>query len=619
MAENSSTEKEDKSRRVRSQLAKACFFKDLGKVKQVFKETEVITISYILQSHFGPLHQVIRGSFAPSDVTGIDVMKFLLENGCDINHTDSEGVTPLFLACELGLPQYVKFLLESQANPLHVNNKGYSTLVKTIKVMSINQDNGRWKEILKLILSWCLKISKDRGSGCTEAQYFELCQLMCYGKIEEFKEFVEGCQDVDFKELKFDSPLLIAIHLNKAYLIRVLINKGADVNLKKNRSILHDALKFADSEIIDFLLDQPGIKVDEIAENIDGCEEIGTKNQRTPLMISCHFNQTTTVQRLLDLGADVLKTNDDGCTALHIACLRADLTCIEILLKRINPSVFNKQSLSFLSVACSRANVDIFKILLEYGADLKMVDRFKSNILHYAAVEPDATEILKFLLKTKKLDVNAQDKSGLTPLDKAMKDLCCENVEVLIRHTAEVKLPDRLYNQEEREDVLDHIQNCENCAIAETFWKLKLLGVELNSDYNSIFLVHKFTEMIPIYQMELAELKQIIINSNPKVSLYDFLIMSRKRVSIYSRNQVCQDLFVRYRKNFQTEFKHFGFLLNVKYVNGLKRSKLIEESSETFDCLLGKYIVKIASENVFAYFNNNELKEFIKAKKEISN
>lgn len=610
------------SRSCFARLAINCFYRDLEEVKKIILETNVIAKNPCKKGIF--LLQVIRGTWNDSEnlTSGIEVMKFLLQNGLQVNETtynsDGLSVTPLFLACSQGIPQYVRFLLKSGADPTYINNDGYSILAETVKIMMDKEEEnqGPWEETLELILDWCLKNSKN---GSSEMKYFQLCHALCLDEIENCGKFLEGYQDVDFKELKFDSPLLIAVLINDINWVQALIAKGADVNLMKNRPILHEALVSADNDVIQFLLDQPGINVVEIVENIHGCDQLD-EHQMTPLMISCFLDQTEVVQRLLDLGVDVLKTDDDGFTALHLACDQENLSCIEILLKQMNPNVFTKTGLTPLHLACTGTNVEVVQKLLEHNADIKAVDKSNLSVLHHAASEADSTNILQFLLNTKHLDVNAEDKKGLTPLDEAIQYFCCNNVKVLIQFGAEMKLPDR-FDQKKKyaKHLLHHAIHCKDCHIVKTFLKLKLLGVEFDTDYDRIFLINEFTEMIPKYEEELAKLKNTVINSNLKISLYDFIMMNRKKASIYSNNRVLKDLYIECGENFQEKFHSFGFLMNLKYIKGLKRFELLAESTETFNSLIGDHVVEVASEIVLSYLNTVQLEEFIKLKEELQN
>lgn len=592
----------------RIQLENACYLHRVDEVKRFVQETDVIVDT---EHPFFPIWIVIDGTIVNSDESiesGLEIIKFLLENGCKIDSVDHSGTTPLGFACHKGIPKYVEYFLKSGANPLHINPEGYSMFLVTIRMIA-HRDGEEQKpflEILKLIVNWCLKNRE-------ETQYYRLLELIFFNKIEEIEDFLNGCKDPDFKELKWDSPLFIAVHLNKIDVVQALVNRGANVNLTKNRSILHDACMKSDEVIVEYLLSQPGTDINAISQ-VDNCCDVIENLQRTPLMIACAFDETELVRKLLNLGVDVLKGTNDGYTALHIACAENSQSCVELLLRKMNPNIPSKDGVAPLHLACANADFEVIQKLLQFEVDLTVVTKSKQNALHYAASNLESTKPLKILLEKNVFDINFEDEKKQTALSVALKKECCQNFAVLILKGADI----RFLNEEDcQQFIFNHQGKCQECPIMETLLKLELLAFRFTQNLIRFLPLDFCAKIWSDYKEELDSLKKITLNSNPKVTLYDFLLMNREKTSIYSKNKVLKDLFVECKKDFQNKFVHYGFLLSLKFREGLNRAMLMDKSFTTFDCLVGKGIARSCSENLFRYFNDGQLKEFIKVEEEL--
>jgi ankyrin repeat protein len=97
--------------------------------------------------------------------------------------------------------------------------------------------------------------------------------------------------------------------------------------------------------------------------------------------------ETSSVEMLLSLGADVNGADEHGRTPLHDACLKGRL--------------------------------DTVKLLLDRGAKIGALDENKATPLHDAALGGSA-KVVELLLE-RKAEIAARDSKGSTPLDYAIK------------------------------------------------------------------------------------------------------------------------------------------------------------------------------------------------------
>ncbi len=107
--------------------------------------------------------------------------------------------------------------------------------------------------------------------------------------------------------------------------------------------------------------------------------------------------ETSAIEMLLKLGADVNSPDQHGKTPLHDACLKG--------------------------------HVDSARLLLDRGAKIGARDEDGATPLHDAALGGN-TKVIDLLL-ARKAEVDARDSKGLTPLDYALKMERSDAVQIL--------------------------------------------------------------------------------------------------------------------------------------------------------------------------------------------
>eukprot|EP00435_Cladocopium_sp_Y103_P062609 s611_g24.t1 len=126
-------------------------------------------------------------------------------------------------------------------------------------------------------------------------------------------------------------------------------------------------------------------------------------------------SNASTVQLLLDLGADAWAANKDGVTALHEAAYHNHLAVAELLLEQhADARAVDNSGVTALMGAAHAGHVALVELLLEHRADVSAA-RHDGGTALMAAAEGGHVSVAKLLLE-RGADVRAADNNGATAL-----------------------------------------------------------------------------------------------------------------------------------------------------------------------------------------------------------
>jgi len=364
-------------------------------------------------------------------------------------------------------------------------------------------------------------------------------KLILAGKSDEAQELFQAKIDVNNTDENGNTPLHAAAQVNDSDLVRFLILKGADTELKNNlgETPLHVAIKnksVRSAEILGtasnvFSKDGTGKTVLELgmaagttffdALITPATAELKDANGRTIV----HYFATTRNQAAID---DCIKKklplsqeDNDGRTPLSIcyentdnldsirmaaSLILADATPVrglfsyfEDAVKTRNPSMRFDDGQTPLHMATILGQTGIVRYLIERGASTKAKDVSGATPLH-EAIRYGRTEIAKYLLDAG-ADSNAQDSLGKTPmLIITPQDSRAELYTMLLEHGSNPNAKD-LYG-----DTPLHIATITgtNTSILD---KLIAAGADINERNKKgvtpllLAIEHKWTEHISYY------------------------------------------------------------------------------------------------------------------------
>ena len=195
----------------------------------------------------------------------------LIENGANVNEKDDFGFPPLYLAASKGQTEIVKLLLNKGADVNLKTNDGSTALMAAAF--------GGYSDIVRLLL--------EKGARVNEgAQSFNqggfwgswpspspLTLMAARGDIETVKLLLDKGADVNLKTDLGLTALNEAGGTGKVALVKLLLERGAEIDAKGGPfgyTVLSNAAFNGHRELVKFLVDK-GASVDDVV----GCAQEG--------------------------------------------------------------------------------------------------------------------------------------------------------------------------------------------------------------------------------------------------------------------------------------------------------------------------------------------------------
>ena len=383
-----------------------------------------------------------------SEKGDLEGVKFLIENGADVNAKGCCDYTPLHEAAEKGHLEVVKYLISKGAD---VNAKSTGVFTSGYTPLHMAAGGG-YLEVVKYLVSNGVDVNAKGEYGDTP-----LHEAAEKGHLEVVKYLVKNGADVNAKNEDGDTPLYYAAYKGHLEVVKYLISKGAVVNAKGccDYTPLHKAAEKGHLEVVKYLVSN-GVDVNAKGEYGDtplheaaeyGYLEVVKylvkngadvnargKNGETPLHKVAEKGNLEIVKYLVENGADVNIKDNEGKTPLDIAFEKGFVRCVFSLLKGRELSGDEKNRL--LLVAVKKGNLEDVKFLIKKGADPMAKVNF--SIPFFKAAVVGKLTIVKYFIEGLKYDVNEKDKDGDTLLHGAAMSGRSNVVEYLISKGVDV-------------------------------------------------------------------------------------------------------------------------------------------------------------------------------------
>ncbi len=363
-----------------------------------------------------------------------------LQDGADMEARDENGLTPLMWAAQQMNPAVVALLLERGANPRVCDNSGWTPL------------------------------------HCAASS----------GSLEGLEKLLDACgDDVNAVNSDGETPLLVAIRMQRADIARALVSARADINIRgkdgRNAVDLARAEKLHDlgRELLDLggvahlyhtLMDLARDGRDEsLKELLTKTPDIDLglqdNNGWTALTFAAVSGHTSTIGILLEAGAKVDMPDHEGATPLLYAALEGHVDAVKLLVKHgaslnvrtsrgwtplqasighckipmvqylleqgVDVNQANEDGETALILAAANGQDTIASLLLDHGAKVDEVDNYGWTALMVAAAYGKST-VLELLLNSG-ADLERQDANGWTPVLCAASAGAVASLDILVK------------------------------------------------------------------------------------------------------------------------------------------------------------------------------------------
>lgn len=417
------------------------------------------------------------------DLSGV---KFLLENGADVNAKDKEGNSALDEAFTDKNSEMLKALLAKgnvklddvkyMAKAIEAND------AEIVKVVLENggdankplEIKGRYRPDEQLdytdpqVISPLGKAVSENKSpvvrvllenGAKGAQYF-LQQELLKADIELVKALAKGAGNLRNMAIKGMDLLVASANEGKPELLEFLLKENAgDANealsrllmYRKNDKDFNETVKmFVQAGAIPSIDTLPQMLKqghEEIFEEVVSCLINPNVNlasaKQSLLRYSVEHNHEQAVDFLLKYKADIWQQDEDGKSALAVAVDNMHKAPqiyqkLKAQIKDINETGYSGESL--LQLVAGIGDFKEFQDIVSVGGDIWQRDLEKKTVMMYAA-EGNSLEIIKFL-SGKGDNINSTDKNGKTVLMYAAEKASLDSAMFLIKQHADIKAVD---------------------------------------------------------------------------------------------------------------------------------------------------------------------------------
>ncbi len=229
----------------------------------------------------------------------INHIKRMLKSG-DVNAKDNEGETLLSTASSYDneyTTEITQGLLKNGADVNQKNNDGFTPLMSAVK-------SGNCLYKISILLK------AGAFVDATNIGQESALHRACYAKnVAIAKLLIESGADVNLKASEGFTPLMIAVQENDKQLVSLLMSSGAHINESNSLgwTALMCAVQYFKDDVVKLLLDN-GADVNK--QNAKG---------DTPLLIAIASGQAQNVFFLMQKGTDINAKNEKGETPLFLA------------------------------------------------------------------------------------------------------------------------------------------------------------------------------------------------------------------------------------------------------------------------------------------------------------
>jgi ankyrin repeat protein len=193
--------------------------------------------------------------------------------------------------------------------------------------------------------------------------------------------------------------------------------------------------------------------------------EKGGENPSKTLISSALNGQLNVATFLVEKGADVNVSDNDGQTPLIAAASSGNLKIVEFLVKNnaLKDAKDTSMKTALHHAICS--NIEIVKFLVENNASIRERDSDGMTVLHIAS-KNDEVDIVEYLVE-KGADLEEKDDKGFTPTEYSSND---DILRFLLSHGGKIESISATFH---------YAASCGNLHMLNIFWRKRRLTLKI--------------------------------------------------------------------------------------------------------------------------------------------
>ncbi len=382
-------------------------FKSLLEKNLDLKESSCIKNILLLFAVFGEQYEIVR---------------WLIENGADVNTKDVNADTPLSLAFRRRNvdsrrnAEIIRLLMnhilskESTKSAAEMISHSIRTVPDDIKQLIV-------REIKRLIYSFVKQRSGE--------ELIDEWKYISSKGLEEYNVYFQKQENPNFDSRRIAQSMLFV--RNKVDLKKVTDNLNTCIykgDVEKLKRLLNEHPEIH-PDLVLTIATQKG-QFDVVKYAIDHGADVNVvtgKTGLTPLMYASIKGNFEIVKYLIDKGARVNEKDKTNCTALIYATMSNSTDIAKYLMKRgADVNALNGDQDTPIMWASKHNNFSVVELLLKHGAKKSINVANKEGVTTAIwAASNNNLKMLRLLVQSG-VNINKGDKNGLVPMDFAEKN-----------------------------------------------------------------------------------------------------------------------------------------------------------------------------------------------------